>query len=60
MPRGYTIEEIKRINSGMQCPECYGINITRQESRFSGTSEDRFSCRSCGAQWGSDHIHGEG
>lgn len=44
-------QEKARVNAGFQCPECYGVHITRQESRFSGQSEDKFSCRSCGCQW---------
>lgn len=36
---------------GWQCPECYGIQVDRFESRFGGPSEDRFECRECGATW---------
>jgi len=37
---------------GWQCPECYGVQVNRQESRFGGPREDRFTCQECGAQWG--------
>ena len=40
-----------RIAEGIQCPECYGPNVTTQYSRYSGKSEDKFSCRDCGCQW---------
>ena len=37
--------------AGWQCPECYGIQVNRFESRFGGSSEDRFECNECGNTW---------
>lgn len=41
-----------RAKLGWQCPECSSVNVTRQESKYGGVSEDRFSCQECGCQWG--------
>ena len=37
--------------AGWQCPECWGSRVDRFESRFGGSSEDRFECHECGATW---------
>lgn len=42
----------QRDMAGWQCPECYGIQVDRQESRFGGASKDRFICNECGCQRG--------
>ena len=38
--------------AGWQCPECYGVQVNRFESRFGGPSEDSFECNECGCTWG--------
>ncbi len=35
----FTQEQL-RIKHGLQCPECFGVNITN------------FQCQDCGCQWG--------
>jgi hypothetical protein len=43
-------QEQLRAETGIQCPECYGVNITRRSDRFS-VGYQGFSCCECGCQW---------
>lgn len=46
-------DDMRRLAAvGDQCPNCYGVQVERQESRFGGASEDRFTCKECGEEWG--------
>ena len=48
---GFYSREIIHAMAGWQCPECYGVQVNRFESRFAGPSEDRFECNECGCTW---------
>jgi hypothetical protein len=44
-----TTETTRRIDLGLQCPECYGVQIELQPRQ----PHDRyqFQCRECGCRW---------
>ncbi len=35
---------------GWQCPECYGVQVQQEQSRFEANTH-RFVCNECGCQW---------
>ena len=45
----YADETAARVNLGLQCPECYGLEIT--ESPRQPHDYHRFTCEGCGCQW---------
>ncbi len=44
------IDELARENAGIQCPECYGVQITTRTSRFQA-QPNGWQCEECGCQW---------
>ena len=45
----YTLEEKTRIRAGLQCPECFDVQIKARSSLA-------FECQQCGARWHADHA----
>lgn len=43
-------QEKRRIETGIQCPECWGVAIQTRRSRFQANIEG-FLCIECGCQW---------
>lgn len=43
-------EAANRVESGIQCPECYGVRITTRRLPTADKVEG-FSCDECGCQW---------
>lgn len=45
-----TTQQDLRIAQGIQCPECYGIDIELRKDKF-GYRIAGFLCVDCGCQW---------
>jgi hypothetical protein len=39
-----------RVNAGIQCPECFGVQVLPRQDRFDA-SPTGFLCPECGCQW---------
>ncbi len=44
-------QEQLRIKHGLQCPECFGVNVTANETRYIANFQG-FTCQDCGCEWG--------
>lgn len=44
------MDQVKRIENGWQCPECYGVNVECRYNRFQAKPEG-FQCNDCGCNW---------
>jgi transposase-like protein len=44
---------IARVRIGLQCPECFGVNIQTRETRFDAQPIG-WQCQDCGCQWTRD------
>lgn len=50
-------QERKRVNAGLQCPECYGVQtFARYDTLTKQNCTSKYECRECGYNWTSDYY----
>ncbi len=48
----HSAEERKRINLGLQCPECFGVYTrVRWPPNTRQRESDKYECLDCGCNW---------
>lgn len=49
-------QQQRRIEMGLQCPECYGVNVNGRNDRFQASAVG-FECQDCGCNWAKNYFY---